>query len=399
MNITWRSANLLANATTSMTSICTCKGITQMKYRPFALILALLMQPVAFGQAQSQPKAPGPSITTATTTAAPAGLSSIEVRLANKAEVLGHEGVVEAVRQTVLAAQVAGAIVDLRVKAGDVVKAGQVLARVDARAADQSATASQAQVQAARATLEVASKDFERQKQLLQKRFISQAALDQAESVYKAAAAQVAAQIAQAGAARSQSDFFILRAPYAGIVADVPVVLGDMALPGRPILTLYDPASLRVTATIPQAQSVSAEVQQAARIELPGAAAAKDWIKPVRVTILPTVDPNTHTLQIRLDLPPGTANATPGMFARAWLPAKAGAATPDGRIFVPANAIVRRAEMTGVYVLDAAGKPMLRQVRLGRLANDSIEVLSGISAGERVAADPQAAAHASIPIR
>jgi RND family efflux transporter MFP subunit len=350
---------------------------------PIFLVLAQMGSEI---QAQTQPTV------IPTANEAQVRLSSVEARAGTKADVSGYDGVVEAVRQTVMAAQVAGAIVELRVKAGDIVKAGQVLARVDARAAEQSATASQAQVQAARASLDVASKDFERQKQLLQKGFISQAALDQAEAVYKASASQVSAQIAQAGAARSQSDFFILRAPYGGIVADVPVVLGDMALPGRPILTMYDPASLRVTATIPQTTGISPTVQLGAKIELPGITGAQDWITPARVTVLPAADPNTHTLQIRLDLPPGIANVAPGMFARAWLPSQSATGTQEGRVFVPQKAIVRRAEMTGVYVLDAAGKPMLRQVRLGRAADDSVEVLSGISVGERLAADPQAAA-------
>ena len=48
--------------------------------------------------------------------------------------------------------------------------------------------------------------------------------------------------------------------------------------------------------------------------------------------------------------------------------------------------------MTGLYVIDPAGQPLLRQVRLGAMAGDSIEILSGVSAGERVALDPQAAA-------
>jgi len=169
-------------------------------------------------------------------------------------------------------------------------------------------------------------------------------------------------------------------------------VLGDMALPGRPILTLYDPSSLRVTATIPQTTATSLSVQQGAKVELPGVTGAQNWITPTRVTVLPAADPNTHTLQIRLDLPPGIANVAPGMFARAWLPSQTAASVLEGRVFVPVKAIVRRAEMTGVYVLDGAGKPMLRQVRLGRAADDSVEVLSGISAGERLAADPQAAA-------
>jgi len=335
------------------------------------------------------------------------GLSAFQLNIAHaalptaiaqgtsQAQSASFDGVVEAVRQTVMAAQVAGAIVELNVKAGDAVKAGQVLAKIDARAADQSATASQAQVRAARATLDVAAKDFARQKLLFEKQFISRAALDQAEAIYKAAESQVAAQIAQAGAARSQSDFYVLRAPYAGVAAEVPVVLGDMAMPGRAIVTIYDPSAMRVTASIPQTVALATTLQQAAKVELTGVEPAKKWVVPGKVTVLPTVDPNSHTLQVRLDLPADTRQAIPGMFARAWLPV-VGAAGSDGnaasRVFVPAQAIVRRAEMTGVYVLDAAGKPLLRQVRLGRAGEGVIEVLSGVSAGEQVVTDPQAAA-------
>jgi len=60
--------------------------------------------------------------------------------------------------------------------------------------------------------------------------------------------------------------------------------------------------------------------------------------------------------------------------------------------WVPMSAIVRRAELTGLYVLDAEGRPLLRQVRLGRSDGERVEVLSGLAAGERVAAEPQAAA-------
>lgn len=314
-------------------------------------------------------------------------LATAPVRASGATEVASADGVVEAVRQAVLAAQVTGAIVELRVKAGDTVKTGQVLARIDARAADQSATASQAQVQAARASLDVSAKDFNRQKLLSQKGFISQAALDQAESIYKAASAQVNAQIAQASAARTQSDFYTLRAPYDGIVADVAVVQGDMALPGRAIVTVYDPAALRVTATIPQTANFPIVARAAVKVEVPGI--AEKWIVPIKATLLPTADPNTHTLQVRLDLPAGTRDLAPGMFARVWLPVQG--ATGSGRLFVPVKAIVRRTEMTGVYVVDAKGKATLRQVRLGRAAEDSIEVLAGLSAGELVATDPQAA--------
>ncbi len=305
------------------------------------------------------------------------------------------DGVVEAVRQTVVAAQVAGAVVALEVKAGDTVKAGQVLARIDARAADQSAAASDAQVVAARAALDVAAKDFERQKQLYQKDYVSQEALQRAEAQFKSAQAQVAALLAQAGATRTQSGFFVVRAPYGGVVSDVPVTLGDMAMPGRPLLTLYDPAALRVTAAVPQ--SIAAGLTQVVpgvvvKAQIPGLPAEREWIVPARVSVLPAADAATHTMQLRLDLPPAIAGITPGMFARAWLP---GPAEGAARILVPARAVVRRAEMTGLYVVGQDGRPLLRQVRLGPVgtaAGETVEILSGVSAGERVALDPQAAA-------
>ena len=303
-----------------------------------------------------------------------------------------YDGVVEAVRQTVIAAQVPGAVVELNVKAGDRVQAGQLLLRIDARAADQTAAASNAQVQAARAALDVATREYERQKQLHQKKYISQAALERAESEFKATSAQVAAQMAQAGAARTQTGLHTVRAPYAGVVAEVPVALGDMAMPGRPLLTLYDPAALRVTASVPQSASGSVQADTV-RVELPGLAAAQQWPRATRVQVLPTVDAATHTVQVRAELGAGPDGVAPGMFARLWLPVT-GSATAGKTVTVPLKAVVRRAEMTGVYVQGEGGKPQLRQVRLGRAEGDRVEVLSGVAPGEQVVVDPQSALRA-----
>lgn len=304
----------------------------------------------------------------------------------------GFDGVVEAVRQTVIAAQMPGAVVELNVKAGDRVQAGQLLLRIDARAADQTAAASNAQVQAARAALDVATREYERQKQLHQKKYISQAALERAESEFKATSAQVAAQMAQAGAARTQTGLHTVRAPYAGVVAEVPVALGDMAMPGRPLLTLYDPAALRVTASVPQSAAGSVQADTV-RVELPGLAAAQQWPRATRVQVLPTVDAATHTVQVRAELGAGPDGVAPGMFARLWLPVT-GSATAGKTVTVPLKAVVRRAEMTGVYVQGESGKPQLRQVRLGRFDGERVEVLSGVAPGEQVVVDPQSALRA-----
>ena len=332
---------------------------------------------------------------------AAAELPSVTVQARADATTLGFDGVVEAVRQTVVASQVAGAIVKLDVQVGDRVRAGQVLMRIDARAAEQNAAASDAQVRAARAALDVATKDFQRQQQLFQQNYISAAALDRADSAFKATQAQMQAQMAQAGAARTQSGLHVVTAPFAGVVSEVPVQMGDMAMPGRALVTVYDPAALRITAAVPQTVAQRMVAGQVPRAELPGLPGAAAWVTPLRLQLLPTVDAATLSVQLRAELPPALAGVVPGMFARLWLPvsgatgagsATPGVAAPAPGLSVPLQAVVRRAELTAVYVLDAAGKPVLRQVRLGRSQGDQVEVLAGLMAGERVTTTPQAAA-------
>lgn len=319
----------------------------------------------------------------------PAPLATAVVQSAGGSQAASYDAVVEAVRQTVIASQVPGAVTAVDVKAGDTVKKGQVLLRIDARAAEQSLTASEAQVRSAQALLDVASKDFERQQQLFQKQYISQAALERAESQFKATQAQTAAMLAQAGGARTQSGFYVVRAPYAGIVSELPVALGDMALPGRALLTMYEPGALRVSAAVPQSAVAMNGAGQGTRVEFPNLPAERRWITAPQVQVLPTIDAATHTVTLRIPLPATTQGVAPGAFARVWLP---GGADTAPRLYVPVSAVVRRAEMTGVYVVDGKGAAGLRQVRLGRVAGDTVEALSGLSAGESVATDPQAAA-------
>ncbi|MBK9216993.1 MAG: efflux RND transporter periplasmic adaptor subunit [Uliginosibacterium sp.] len=181
-------------------------------------------------------------------------LASASVRVEAGGGVHVAEAVVEAVHQSVISAQVSGRITALSVKAGDIVRKGQVLVRIDAQAATQQVTASQAQVEEAKAQLDVARKTLERQRQLFRQHYISQAAFDQAEAQFKVTEAGVRGSIAQAGAATTQTGFYSLAAPFDGVVAEVSSEQGDMAMPGKPLLTVFDPAAMRVVATLPQSR-------------------------------------------------------------------------------------------------------------------------------------------------
>lgn len=336
--------------------------------------------------------------------AAAPGLQSLVVQASGATRRLSVDGVVEAQRQTVLAAQVAGAIVEIAVRPGDRVRAGQMLMRLDARAAEQAASASEAQGQAARAGLQLAQRELERQQQLFKQHYISQAALDQALSQYQATRAQLDAQLAQLGVARTQSGQHLLRSPYDAVVAEIPVSLGDMAMPGRPLLTVYDPKALRVTAHVPQSQAGAKTPEGLIEIEIPGLAAR---LLPLRRQWMPTVDAATHSQQLRLDLPQTSAGAqalsalSPGMFARVWLDgADPAPAAQAGRppLLIPRSAVLQRAELKLVYVIvPQTGQALLRQLRLGAQRGEQVEVLSGLSAGERIATEPALAARQRAP--
>ncbi|MCC7328416.1 MAG: efflux RND transporter periplasmic adaptor subunit [Burkholderiales bacterium] len=298
------------------------------------------------------------------------------------------EGFVEAVRQSAIAAQVPARITEMRVRAGDTVKAGQVLLRLDPRAATDLLAASQAQAAAAQAQLDAARRDFERNRRLYEKQYISAAAMEQAEAQFKAAQAQAKATTAQVGVASTQSTFTTLTAPYAGVVASVSAEVGDLATPGAPVLTVYDPKELRVVAQLPESTVRSLAGTTPVRIVVAGGEGSRS-MEATRMDVLPTADPSTHMRQVRLTLPAGVPGLAPGMFARASFPLTQ---APTARITVPQHSVVRRPEFTAVYVVGDDGRAQLRQIRLGRASGDNVEVLAGLAAGDRIAVDPVAAA-------
>jgi RND family efflux transporter MFP subunit len=318
----------------------------------------------------------------------PEALKTAAVELRDVELTTSAEAVMEAVRQSTVSAQISGRIVELRFDIGDYVKKGDVIVRIDERSAARALEASEAQVLEAQAALANARAQYERSKQLLAQKFISQAALDQAEAAYKAAQARVGALVAGAGAAATERSFATVIAPYSGVVSARHVELGEMATPGRPLMTGFDPSTLRVVATVPQAQVAAIQAGGKARIEIPSLGR---WVDVKSMTIVPQADPRTHTSRIRLDLPAEVRGVVPGVYARAhFVVGKA------PRLLVPRTAVLRRSEVTGVYVVDSEGRARLRQVRLGSAGDEaSVEVLAGLKPGERVALEPVKAGMAS----
>ncbi|MBR9910016.1 MAG: efflux RND transporter periplasmic adaptor subunit [Gammaproteobacteria bacterium] len=307
------------------------------------------------------------------------------------------DGVVKAIRAARLSSQVVGRVTLLAVAASDAVDADHLLIKLDAASVESNLQAARQRLQAAAALLQVTEEDYQQYRRLLDKQFVSRSDFSRIEGRYKSALAEKRARAADVKALETQLNLYNLTAPFAGLVSSVDIVEGDMAMPGVSLLTLYDPTRLYVRIEIPESHAslFSTGSYSNISIDLNGTATSR----PSSVRVLPDVDPRSRTVPVELDLGFSglEADITPGMYARVRYHSAAGFGAEVGqvhgvtRIWVSASAVIRRADLTAVYVLDDSGQPRLRYVRLGRQRDDLVEVLSGVRVGERVLNDPDTA--------
>ena len=291
------------------------------------------------------------------------------------------EGVVEAVKQSTVSSQISGRVAEVGFDVGDRVRKGQVLVRIDATEVSHALNESRAMLAEAEASFEDAKSTFDRTQHLFEKKFVSQAALDKAKAEYRAAKSRVDARRANVGIAANTESYATVIAPYSGVVASRHVEIGEMAYPGKPLMTGFDPRELRLAVSIPQYRLdvVRAHIGEGATILLEG---GKE-IGAASVTILPEADMATHTTRVRLLFPPDVRQVYPGMFARARF-----GVGHARKLLIPSSSILRRSEVTAVYVVSPSGQYELRQVRLGEPYGEKTEVLAGLAEGESIAIDP-----------
>lgn len=316
---------------------------------------------------------------------AAATLATGTVALREVADVYAADAVIEAVRQATVSAQIAGTITQFHVDAGDRVKRGQVLARIDTRETDAQVSAGRAGVAQAEAQLNQARVNHERTQNLIRQGFVSQAALDKADADLKTAQAGLEAARAGSAQASTARSFAELRAPIDGVVSQRLMEIGELAAPGKPVLMLHDPAALRAVGAVPQFMLPQVAAAKTAQVSLP---AIDKTVVAARVTVLPAADARLLSTVVRAELGDvAPAGVVPGTAAKILLPT--GQAK---KLVMPASAVLRRGELTAAYVVAADGRPQLRQIRVGdSVAEGMVEVLAGLGDGERVALDPLAA--------
>ena len=287
------------------------------------------------------------------------------------------DGTVEAVHQATVSAQTGGRIAELNYDVDDFVEAGSVLVRFTDEEQQTALRQVEAQLAEATARRTESEEEYRRAQNLQQRGLGSQRDLDRAKAGRESAVARVAASESAVEAARQKLEYTTVRAPYAGIVTQRHVELGETVSPGQPLLSGLSLERLRVTVDLPQ--SVAMEVR---KNPVAAVVTSEGRVETAGITLFPVADTVTNTFRVRVDLPEGQFGLYPGMFVKVVF-----AIGEAERLLVPEATVLHRSEVTGVYVVGSDGV-RLRQVRTGKNFGDRVEILSGLAAGEAVAVDP-----------
>jgi len=291
------------------------------------------------------------------------------------------DGSIEAVNQATVSAQTAGRVEEIYYDVNDFVPAGAVIIRL--RATEQRAGLEQAEAALKEATAREAEAQtrYARIRDMYERRVVPKADLDRVAAERDAAVARLTAARAALKSAREGVAYTEIRAPYAGIVTQRHVEVGEAVSPGKPLMSGLSLERLRVAVDIPQSLVAQIRETRQAAVYVDGRR-----IEAESLTIFPTAQPESNTFRTRVELPANAADLYPGMYV------KVGFVVGEGeRLIVPERALVRRSELTGIYVVSSDNRVSLRQLRVGARRAGGIEVLAGLAPGERIALDPVAA--------
>ena len=311
-------------------------------------------------------------------------------------------GTVRSADTAILAAQLAGTVREIRVKAGDHVRRGQLLALLDDRGARAQAQGAEAGVnealegeaevaqalKAATADRQFAEATFNRYKNLLAKNSLSRQEYDGAEARYQAALANERAMeakkqqlLSREQQARSQQDsaetylsYARILSPLDGIVTVKSVDVGTVVIAGTPLLTVEDAVRYRLEASLPEEFLASAKAGDSISVAI-----GKSRFVGRVAEVVPAADTTSHTFLMKVDLP-ADCKCRSGEYGQASFPA--GEARS---LAVPSSAVIEHGELQGVFVVSPDGNVEYRLVKTGKTLGNRIEILSGLAAGEKVA--------------
>ena len=312
---------------------------------------------------------------------------------------LRSTGTVHAKGTAVVSAQVMGRIQQMMVREGDSVRAGQTLLVLDDAALRSQVEQAQAGVKAAlnmqaaaQTNAALAASTLNRYKQLESEKSVSPQEMDEMSRRAEGAAASLEAMCAQTDAARAQEGgartmlgYTHLVAPFAGVVTKRMADPGTMASPGVPLLQVDQAGALQLDATVDESAIGAIHKGMKVQVAVDGEASTSGTGTNLAGTvaeIVPAADPSSHSFLVKIDLS-SSSHMRAGMYGTAEFANGARQA-----ILIPRSAVVVRGSLSSVYVLDSLGIAQLRYITLGAALGNLVEVLSGVSAGEKLVDAP-----------
>ncbi len=315
------------------------------------LWLAVLLASSCHKKVESvPPKAAGPVIAVQQTPA------NLEAHQATEDVV----GTVRSKLRAVIEAKVSGRVLQYLVAPGQLVKSGDLLAELDVQEI-------RAKLEQAKAMLDQAKRDLGRQESLIASKATSQQELDNA-------AARVKVTTAGLNEAETMLGYAKVTAPFDGVITRKLADVGDLAMPGKPLMEMEAPANLRFETDLPE--SLLDRVKPGAKLPV----TIPTLPKPLQATvseISPVADAVSRTFLVKLDLP-DDAGLRPGQFGRVAVPV-----AEVKLLLVPRQSVLKRGQIEAVFVV-RNGHAMLRLVKTGKLLGDKTEILSGIEPGDPV---------------
>jgi multidrug efflux pump subunit AcrA (membrane-fusion protein) len=387
--------------------------------RRWGLLLgsALLLAGGTWGILQLTRSIPSPD-----TVSAPAiAVETRSIRSQPLANTLQLSGTIRPIEQATLSTRAMGRITQLSLESGDRFRKGEILAQIDVM--DMTAQTSQAQSGVAEAQAEVArsqanlnqlqSQKLEaqaalrlaqinqtRMAQLQAEGAVAQSQLDEANTALDEAKARVAqaeagigqsqAAIAQSRAAVNQAksgvtsasvseSYGTVIAPFDGVVVQKLAYEGEMAAPGTTLLKVENPDRLQLEISVPEENLRFVRVGQSVKVRVD---AANQTLNATIQQIVPAADSNSRSFLVKIPLN-NPVRLISGMFGRISLPL----GETQETILIPANALIQRGQLQGVYVVETTGSQstaVLRWVKIGQQQNGQVEIVSGLMTGDRI---------------
>lgn len=271
-----------------------------------------------------------------------------------------------------------GKIIERKVDVGSVVKKGQVLVRLDATDTNLSSQAAIADVRSAEASHALAKAEVGRQRKLVEKKFLSQSALDLQEAQLKTSAARLQQVRAQAAVSSNQSRYTVLKADRDGVVTQISAEPGQVVEAGAIIAQIVDTKHIEVQVAVPESRMAQLKLNDHVRIKL-WADREKIYQGTVR-EIAPAASTATRAFDVRVAIADADEKIKLGMTAGVHF-----AIATDKDIIIPSAALTQLNGQNMVWVIDKKGIANPRDVTAGQFTESGVEITSGLALGEMVA--------------